>query len=978
MQIDRHVLGAIVYDESGSVVAQIGTLQASGVTVYVDEAPIQHDSGVDTEIIGRLVVAFSDQSVRAVVREGYATAVKVGGLLVLAIVLSVIVAQRRTVGIPLDRLLTSIQRFRDHNLRKPVIWKSSDEMGAVIDAFNKMQREQELIERALRAARHNLEQRVEERTIDLVNATDAATRAYDEAIGAQTRLTQAIESIPEGFSLYDTDDRLVVFNSRYPEIMYDGIIALEQGMSFETIVRQRAELGLAPEAEGRIDKWVAERLAHHNAPSGTHIQRLGNGQWIQISKRKTEDGGTVGVYTDITDQKEREGELADMVAELGVERHRAEAANRAKSDFLATMSHEIRTPLNSVIGMSGLLLDTELTIEQREMAQLLRHSGESLLTVINDVLDFSKMEAGKLDLEHQVFDLRDCLESAVDLIAVSAADKGIEIGYIIEPGVPEAIIGDSTRLRQVLLNLMNNAVKFTEEGEVFLRAGTTDANTAVGENCAICFSVQDTGIGIPADRLDRLFQSFSQVDASTTRRFGGTGLGLVICRRLVALMGGDISVQSEWGKGTTFHFIVSMPVAESPRRIHFNEAKPALESKRLLMVDDNATNRKILELYAAAWTLRSLSTESPSEALAWIRGGEEFDVGILDMHMPEMDGVDLALAIRETHNDQSLPLILLSSLGQLDHDERDVEEAAFSAFLSKPIKPSPLLNALMELFSGEATEVVRQGAKDTQFDGQMAARIPLKILLADDHTTNQKLGVMILQRLGYRADVVGNGLEVLNALERQSYDLVLMDLEMPEMDGLEASREVRRRYGEGGYPRIVAMTANVMRGAREECLEAGMNDYVSKPIKIAELVRILESSAGIAVRDETGEPNCGGDTSNVIDETALDVLLDVIGGDRRALGELIQSFLDETPRLLYDLNEGAKARDWELVRRSAHTMKSSARDFGATELASVSIELEEMALSGNLVGVDNLVRKAESEYAKAQRGLKNTVKEGLL
>ena len=367
MQIDRDVLGAIVYNESGTVVAEIGTLETSGVAVYVDETLIQYGNRDDLQVIGRLVVAFTNQQVRAIVRQGHVTAVQIGGLLVLAIVLSVMVAHRRTVGIPLVRLLASIQSFREHNLRKPVDWCSSDEMGTVIAAFNEMQFEQELIETALRATRNNLEQRVEERTVDLVNATAETTRAYDEAMRAQTQLTQAIESIPDGFSLYDADDQLVVFNSRYPEIMYQGNVSLKRGMPFQSIIRRAAELGFVTEAEGRIDDWLAERQARHDAPSGTHIQKRGNGQWIQISERNTEDGGTVAIYSDITEQKKREEELATLVAELGVARDRAEAANRGKSEFLATMSHEIRTPMNSVIGMSGLLLDTEMTNEQREM-----------------------------------------------------------------------------------------------------------------------------------------------------------------------------------------------------------------------------------------------------------------------------------------------------------------------------------------------------------------------------------------------------------------------------------------------------------------------------------------------------------------------------------------------------------------------------------------------------------------------------------
>ena len=968
MVTDSDIIGAVVYDEDESVVHRIGTLDAPDGAAFVQESPIVYTKGGDDRLIGRLVVAFTDQRVRVTVRERRMAAIQVGGLVVLVIVISVVIAYRRTVGIPLDRLLESIQSYRDYNVRKHVDWTSNDEMGTVIAAFNEMQQEQESIERTLRATRDNLEQRVAQRTSELVAAADEVSTAYDEAMRAQVQLTQAIESIPDGFSLYDANDQLTVFNTRYPEIMYQGHVTVKLGMPFRRIIRQAAELGLIAEAEGRIEEWVTERQARHDTPSGTHVQRRSNGLWVQVSERKTEDGGTVAIYSDITEQKKREQELAAMVSELGVARDRAETANRAKSDFLATMSHEIRTPMNSVIGMSGLLLDTEMTAEQREMAHLLRDSAESLLVIINDVLDFSKMEAGKLELERREFDLRECVEGALDLVGITAYNKGLEVAYLLEPGVPDTIVGDSTRLRQVLVNLLNNAVKFTDAGEVFLKVQTEHPNPSTGQECEIRFSVRDTGIGIPADRMDRLFQSFSQVDASTTRRFGGTGLGLVICQRLVALMDGDISVESEWGVGTTFFFTISASVAEAPDRVRFDAAVPAMDAKQLLIVENNESSRQILEFYARTWGLALRSTGSPREALGWIHDGQAFDVAIINMHVDEMNGVDLGLAVRELRDPHSLPLILLAPIGQVASDDRDIAPAKFSAVLSKPIKPSSLFNALMALLTDDPTRVLRQTEEDAQFSGKTGKHVPLKILLADDHTTNQKLGIMILERLGYRADVAGNGLEVLEALERQHYDLILMDVEMPDMDGLEASREVRRRYGQGGNPRIVAMTANVMRGDRELCLQAGMNDYLSKPIRVPELVRVLEETGSTApVHKSDGGP--GTSTSEAIDEHALTALLAVIGGDRMALGELIQSFLHEMPKALSELSRGARDLDSELVRRAAHTIKSSARDFGAVQLASVSSELEELGRSGNLDGSHRFVERAKCEYEKAESRL---------
>ena len=793
---------------------------------------------------------------------------------------------------------------------------------------------------------------------------EIATRKHAEA--ELRKLSLAVEQSPASIVITDKEGTIEYVNPKFTCIT---------GYTREEAIGRNARILQRDETDPATYQELWDHITSGRVWEGEFQNKKKNGEFFWEKAKIAPITDTAGDIThfmsikeDITDRKRND--------ELRKAKEVAEESNRSKSEFLANMSHEIRTPMNGVIGMAELLMDTELSKEQRGYTEALKLSADSLLEIINDILDFSKIEAKKLDLESIGFNLRDSIGDILHALALRASEKDLELAYHVTVDVPDAVVGDPGRLRQIIVNLVGNAIKFTERGEIVLSATREEEKE---EEVLLHFAVADTGIGITPEKQKRIFEAFSQADTSTTRRYGGTGLGLTISARLTEMMGGRIWVESEEGKGSTFHFTVRLGLRTFPATRRIPEKLANLDGLRVLVVDDNETNRYILTEMLKNWRMRPAAADSGHTAIEMMakakQTGEPFPLLILDANMPGMDGFQLTEEIKKGRDFDGVTMMMLTSSG-LRGDSTRCRELGISAYMIKPVKQSTLLDSIMSVLGktepeglGSQPLVTRHMLRESHH--------ALRILLAEDNAVNQKIVVSMLKKQGHIVVVAQNGKEAVAACEGQDehpFDLIVMDVQMPEIDGLAATSLIREKEKvSGGHIPIIALTAHAMKGDREKCLDAGMDGYVSKPVKSAELLSAIEQVTTRKTsieRVETDKEKVLNKKRRVLNKDEAMVCAD---GDMELFKEIVAIFLKECPQSISEIRDAITAGNATMLNRSSHRLKGSINNFGAHPAGQIALQLEVMGKSGDLNGAEEAFSALVEEMESVKLALEDLV-----
>jgi len=948
-----HILAAAIYGPEGKTFAVYQRDKSKGA---FSPPPVENESSrltsdhiqifqkitLDGERIGNIFLEADNVEYRQLL-EGYLVFF---GLLVVAVSLCAdAMAERlqRVISDPLLELAWTakmISSSRDYSIRAGK--QSEDEVGVLIDGFNEMLTQIQIRDADLSTARDDLERRVEERTLELEQEVGDRQRAQEALRESEKRLRLILDSTAEAIYGIDRNGECTFCNPATLRLLGHSKPENLVGKRLHNSIHHTHADG-SPYAEEDCNISGSLRNGEGIHADDEVFWRADGTSfpvefWAYPIRKDGEIVGAVVTFLDITERSRAQEALLKS-------KDATEAGSRAKSEFLANMSHEIRTPMNGIIGMTDLALDTELTAEQREYLSLVKSSADSLLHLINDILDFSKIEAGKLELEETQFDIRDLLSDTLKTLAVRADQKHLELSARVSAEVPTAMVGDPARLRQLIVNLVGNAIKFTDRGNIVVDA---QVETLASDAVHLHLRVSDTGIGIPAEKHQLIFESFAQADGSTTRRFGGTGLGLTISRQIVELMGGRMWVESEAGKGSIFHFTakfgLSGKYASGSERLEYQ----GLDKLAALVVDDNDTNRNILAEMLTNWRMRATAVESGASALKAIAAasssGCPFSIALVDAQMPGMDGFDL---VKEIHlkSGPAIPVILMLSSDRLLSDKTQCREHGVKVFLTKPVGQSELLDAIVVALGIRAVEAL--STELPTFAKEKPMERNLTILLAEDNPVNQKLAIRLLEKTGCRVMIASNGREALNLLQQSRpapFDLVLMDIQMPEMDGMEATAAIRKAEKfSGGHVPIIAMTANAMRGDRERYLGGGMDGYISKPVDsrglFAEIDRCL---AGIIPSAPLTEKLV--ERNDLVDRASL---LDRVEGDQELLAEIIKVFLADAPQLLSAMQKALQQNDMILLERSAHSMKGAAGNMSALATVNAASQLEQSAKKGD-------------------------------